>query len=284
MGVTGVRHGRVLAAAVIAILAAALVPASASAAITRSDSVQFTTANEIESATVECPAHRRATGGGFRAPAPYSSTSGYSQVKIFASRKVGQDSWKVSGEEVAFPAVTLNLTADVYCSRHAPETDTASHSVPVPTGVHGFTASKATCDSGKAQAGGFELSTPNYDGDLIGTRRRGKHAWGTRIDGDIGVTIKSFAYCANAPAPVKRLGADSETGRVDGTATSDPCPQDTHPLAGGFDQPNAITGFEGNDYRNFVPYASTRSGRQWSSSGEHGGMTASTLVTTAYCG
>ena len=72
-------------------------------------------------------------------------------------------------------------------------------SVPVPIGVHGFTASKATCDAGKAQAGGFALSTPNYDGDLIGTRRHGKHSWRTRIDGDIGVTITSFAYCARDP-------------------------------------------------------------------------------------
>jgi hypothetical protein len=210
--------------------------------------------------------------------------SGYSQVKIFGSHKAGQHSWKVSGQEVASQPVALALKGYVYCSEHAPRTDTASKSVPVPVGVHGFTTSKATCDSGKAQAGGFALSTPVYDGDLIGTQRRGKHSWRTRIDGDIGVTIRSFAYCAHGPLPLARFGQDSEIDRDYGTASSEPCPRDTHPLAGGFEQRDAITGFAGNDFRNFGPFASKRSGRGWTSSGQHGGMTTSTLVATAYCG
>jgi hypothetical protein len=284
MGGRRIRLGRALASVVIVGCAAVLALPAAASAVTSSDSVELTAPNEIESVTAHCPSGLRATGGGFRAPAPTSSTSGYSQVKIFASHKVGQRSWKVSGQEVAFQPVTLALTGYVYCSEHVPRTEAASKSVPVPIGVHGFTASKATCDAGKAQAGGFALSTPAYDGDLIGTQRRGKHSWRTRIDGDIGVTITSFAYCARGPLPQARGGTDSEIDRDYGTATSDPCPRYSHPLAGGFEQPDAITGFAGNDYRNFVPFASKRSGRGWSSSGQHGGPTSSSLVTTAYCG
>jgi hypothetical protein len=275
---------RVLGTAAILSCAAAVTLPPAASAVTRSDSFELTAPNEIESVTVHCPSGLRATGGGFRAPAPASSMSGYSQVKIFASHKVGQRSWKVSGQEVASQPVALTLNGYVYCSRHAPRTDTATRSVPVPVGVHGFTTSKATCDSGKAQAGGFALSTPAYDGDLIGTERRGKHSWRTRIDGDIGVTIRSFAYCAHGPLPVTRFGQDREIDRDYGTASTNACPRDTHPLAGGFEQPDAITGFAGNDYRNFVPFASKRSGRGWTSSGQHGGLTSSSLVATAYCG
>jgi hypothetical protein len=68
------------------------------------------------------------------------------------------------------------------------------------------------------------------------------------------------------------------------TAVSNPCPTNTAPLAGGFAQPDAITGFVGNDYSDYVPYQSKLAGDRWQVAGEHGGNPPSKLVATAYCG
>jgi hypothetical protein len=250
-------------------------------ASTRTASVTLTTPFTSASATAHCPRGERATGGGFVAP-PIDFSS--ADLKVFASHKVGQRAWKVSAEEEQSTPADLELRAYVYCSRHVSKTDAASQSVPVPQGVMGFTSSKARCESGKAQSGGFALSTPNYDGNLIGTIRSSKRTWRTRIDGDIGVTVKSFVYCAKGEAPLARSGQDSETGSIEGTASSRQCPTGTHPIAGGFEQPDAITGFAGNSYRNFTPDASRRSASRWTARGLHGGNTSSTLVSTAYCG
>jgi hypothetical protein len=203
-------------------------------------------------------------------------------AKVYESRKTGQHGWRVSAQESTYPvAASVDVTAYVYCSKHAPKTKTAAHSVPAKP--EDFTISDARCGSGNVQAGGFAMSTPNFDGGLIASQRLGKRGWRTRIDSDIGVTATTLAYCAEKPAPRGIKGSIPSTGREFISGVTPACPAGHRPLAGGFAQPDAITGFAGNDYRNFVPYESTRSWRDWENAGYHGGDTESHLIPLAYC-
>jgi hypothetical protein len=250
---------------------------------TRSHQVTLTSNGEVGTATAHCPGDQRATGGGFSASPPIVTMSGYTFMKVFVSRKVGQRAWRASVEEETLSPMSMSLTAYVYCAKHAPRTQSVAHSVPVPTGVSNFTVSDASCVSGKARAGGFSLSTPDFDGGLIASQRHGKRGWRTRIDSDIGVTATTYAYCAPGRAPKARFGNVGSTGNEFSTAASERCPGGRPPLAGGFGQPDAITGFAGSNYRNFVPYESRRSARRWQGAGYHGGNTTSHLVAIAYC-
>jgi hypothetical protein len=249
---------------------------------TRTDQVTLTDNGQIGTATAHCPGNQRATGGGFSASPPMFTMSSYTYAQVFASRKVGQRGWRAAAEEVTSTPAEMTFTAYAYCAKHAPRTTSAVHAVPVALGASNFTASDASCSSGKARAGGFALSTPNYDGSLVASQRHGKRGWRTRIDGD-GVTVTSYAYCAGGPVPKSRTGTVGSTGSELGTASSEPCPGGRPALAGGFAQPDAITGFAGSSYRNFVPYESKRSSSRWRTSGRHGGNTTSHLVAIAYC-
>ena len=262
-----------------------LVLPSTATGLTRSNSVEFTVDGQVESVTAHCPRGFRATGGGFKAPAPTSTMSSFTDLKIFVSRKLHQRAWKVSGQENALnPPTPLALKAYVYCSRHAPKTHAVVKNKQLPAHPMGFTPARAHCESGKAQAGGFAIPTPNFDGDLIDSFRTSKSSWRTRVDADFLDSFKSIVYCAGRPAPTARSGHLDRINREVGTASSKRCRHGTHPLAGGFEQPNAITGFAGSDFRNFNVNRSFRSGRRWKVFGEHGGMTTSRLISTAYCG
>lgn len=281
----GVALSRGTASLVGAVLASAvfMLVASDSSAVTRSASVAFTTTGEIESVTAHCPRGTRATGGGFKATPP--SPNPYSHLKIFVWRKVRQRAWKVSAQEDAFFDTDMTLTSYVYCSPNAPRTHAVAHveQLPQPHPTD-FTPSVARCDSGKAQAGGFAIPTPSYDGDLIDSLLWSPRSWRTRVDADYLDSFKSIVYCSHRAAPIYRDGHDDEIGTDYGTALSPRCPRGTRPLAGGFGQPDAITGFAGNSYRNFSVYESRRSHRRWRTSGKHGGMTTSRLVSEIYCG
>ena len=277
--------GRVARATGAALLAAGcfLLPAAGTLASTGSDRVTLTDDGQIGTATARCPVDQRATGGGFSATPPTSTMSSYTYTKVFVSRKVGQRAWRVAAALETLLPTNVSLTAYVYCARHAPRTHRAAHSVQIPTGISTFTVSDVHCASGKAMAGGFSLSTPNFDGGLIASQRHGKRGWRTRIDADIGVAATTYAYCADRPAPQARSGGVASAGTEFRTTASGQCPGGRPPLTGGFAQPDAITGFAGNDYRNFVPYESKRSAGRWQSAGEHGGNTVSHLVAIAYC-
>jgi hypothetical protein len=266
--------------AVLLVLACCLMLAAEGLGSTRADRVTLTSNGQIATATAHCPGNQRATGGGFSASPP---PSGSTTMQVFASRKIGQHAWQAAVELQTSAPAEMTFTAYVYCAKHAPMTKSNSHSVPILSGVSNFVDSDAACTWGRARAGGFSLSTPDYDGSLVASQRHGRRGWRTRIDGDH-VTVTTYAYCASGRAPKARSGTAGSIGTEFKAATSEPCPGGRAPLSGGFGQPDAITGFVGNGFRDFVPYESKRSSKRWQSSGEHRGGTTSHVVAIAYCG
>jgi hypothetical protein len=102
----------------------------------------------IRSATAECPGGSEAVSGGFWGFGPLDA-----YVIPFTSKRVGDDSWKVSGFNNDF-SNPEDLAAFVYCDKHEPGLRAESAQVTVPND----TARSATANCGrgrKAYSGGY---------------------------------------------------------------------------------------------------------------------------------
>jgi hypothetical protein len=260
-------------------------PASASAG-TKSKSATTAGNLAIASATAKCPTGQRATGGGFTASPPLNSTTFF---MVYESRKVGQRSWRASGQisDTGASGAAFTLTAFAYCSKSAPSTKSKSASV-ASTPVNAFFAADAKCSSGKAQAGGFIGTPPGAAITSLVTDsfRVDKKTWRSRMQsgGAAGLTFTSYVYCADETKPAARSGSTTSAtpGGAPATALSGECKRGTKPVAGGFSQPNAVTGapFTG---RFQLFYASLKSGKRWLVSAQHYGDQSTTLNSIAYC-
>jgi hypothetical protein len=271
---------------VLLILVAALLglPASAAAG-TKSKSDTAAGDFAIASATAKCPRGQRATGGGFIAPA----FSGSPFMQVYESRKVGQRSWRASGQVFSTGSVTpLTLTTYAYCRNTAASTKTKSASVTASSVSQTLLPADAKCSSGKAQAGGFLGPPPNKGGlssnhFVTDSYRTDKKTWRSRMQsGTPGTTFTSYVYCADEKKPAARSGSTTAaaTGTL-ATALSAECKRGTSPVAGGFSQPGATT-VPFSSFTYF--YESRRSGRLWRISARHAGAPATTLNSIAYCG
>jgi hypothetical protein len=272
------------------ILAAALLALPASAAAGTKTSSDTAAGNfAIASATAKCPSGQRATGGGFTAPATPTVQPWF---VVYESRKVGQRSWRASGQ-IIDPGATgraFTVKASVYCSDGAPSTKAKSASV---TSVGPFVAflsfaADARCSSGKAQAGGFHGPPPhNGGGDfnhaVTDSYRTDKKTWRSRMTSSTpGITFTSYVYCADEKKPAARLGSTtSATSFTAHTAISAECKRGTKPVAGGFSQPNASFSPSPIGVFDFF-YESVKSGKRWRVSAVHVGATT-TLNSIAYC-
>jgi hypothetical protein len=275
------RPRRGLTAAGGLLLAALLAMPASAAAGTKSKTATAAGHFSIASATAKCPSGQRATGGGFAAP-PF--TAGLF-IQVFESRKVGQRSWRASGQifDGAANGSPRTITALVYCSDGAPATKTKSASV-VSTGSE-FFAANAQCSSGKAQAGGFlgppPVTAGSTNGAVTDSYRADKKTWRSRmLSFETGLTLSSYVYCADVKKPPARLGSTtSATSSTLHTALSAECKRGTKPVAGGFNQPNAaVTG------RFAFFYESLKSGKRWRVSARHSLTDSTTLNSIAYCG
>jgi hypothetical protein len=270
---------------VLLILAASLLalPAS-SAASTKSKSAAAAGNQAIASATAKCPSGQRATGGGFTV-LPTGTTTPF--ILIYESRKVGQRSWRASGQIVdpGATSTTFIVTAFAYCRDGAPSTKSKSASA-TSSGVAAFLAADAKCSSGKVQAGGFLGPPPNTAAganyQVVDSYRADKKIWRSRFAStSVIVTFTSYAYCADEKKPAARSG--STTAASDGTfhtALSAECKDGTKPVAGGFSQPNAAIGPVG---RFNLFNGSFKSGKRWRVAAMHSGPTSTTLNSIAYC-
>jgi hypothetical protein len=257
-----------------------IAPAGVSAA-TKSQSATLTAKNQVITLTPRCPRGQRATGGGFRASSPTLDGASPS-VFIQESQKIGQRSWRVTGQQADAPG-PMALTAYVYCSADAPRTKTVATTVLSPNGSTTF-SSDATCKSGKAQAGGFltNVGTVNTSENnlVLESYRFSKKSWRGRAlnsSSSPGHPFTTYVYCADADLPKARSGsATGATGNTLVTAVSAQCKDGTHPGAGGFRQP-APNAF----YLLF--YESFRNGKRWQVSARLVPPVTTPLTATAYC-
>jgi hypothetical protein len=268
------------------IMAAALLALPASAAAgTKSKSATAAGNFAIASATAKCPSGQRATGGGFTAPA----ATAFPLIRVYESRKLGQRSWRASGQifDPGLSGTALTVTAFAYCSDGAPSTKSKSASVTAASG-NAFFAADAKCSSGKAQAGGFLGPPPNVGGSashrVADSYRVDKKTWRSRMRAsDPGITFTSYVYCADEKKPAARSGStSSSTPGTPHTALSAECKPGTKPVAGGFSQPNATLAGGAGLFERF--YESFKSGKRWQASAFHIGTTSTTLNSIAYCG
>jgi hypothetical protein len=227
---------------------------------------------QFVTATAKCSRGKRATGGGFLAPHDFVNTSFY----VYDSQKVGQRSWRASAQFFTY-GISGTLTTFAYCSKDGPKTKAKAVSMTTPAGANLFPVD-AKCSSGKAQAGGFLIPTPN---PLTDSFRNGSKTWRTRVySGSAGQTITSYVYCAKAEAPQARSGNATSPGTFEAArATSSPCKHGDKPLTGGFSQPDATS-------TNYIatPSESLRIGKQWRASAFLIGTVSPTFTATAYCG
>jgi hypothetical protein len=269
------------------ILAAALLalPASATAG-TKSKSATAAGDLAIASATAKCPSRQRATGGGF-ATVPLST---FPDIVVYESRKVGQRSWRASGQINDPPMATgipRTVTAFVYCSDGAPSTKSKSASVTSVGASSAFFTADARCSSGKAQAGGFLGPPPNVGPAMVShfvtdSYRADKKSWRSRmLSFDPGLTFTSYVYCADEKKPAARSGSATSATSAPVTALSAECKRATKPVAGGFSQPNATV----TPARHFAFfYESFKSGKRWRVSAlNFVSPTSTTLNSIAYC-
>jgi hypothetical protein len=274
-------HPLILAAALLAL------PASATAG-TKSKSATAAGDLAIASATAKCPSRQRATGGGFTT-VPLST---FPDIVVYESRKVGQRSWRASGQINDPPMATgipRTVTAFVYCSDGAPSTKSKSASVTSVGASSAFFTADARCSSGKAQAGGFLGPPPNVGPAMVShfvtdSYRADKKSWRSRmLSFDPGLTFTSYVYCADEKKPAARSGStSSSTPGTPHTALSAECKPGTKPVAGGFSQPNATLAGGAGLFERF--YESFKSGKRWQASAFHIGTTSTTLNSIAYCG
>jgi hypothetical protein len=269
----------------VLVLTAALLALPASAAAgTRSATATAAGHFSVASATAKCPNDQLATGGGFSAPP--AAGVGDPGLFVYESRKVGQRSWRASGQifDSGAPAPPFSVTAYVYCRKGAPSTKSRSASVSLSSNNNVFVAADAKCKgSGRAQAGGF-LAPPPFTGDYVMTDsyRADKKTWRSRvISTDPGGILTSYVYCADQRKPASRLGSiSSSASPLFVTALSRECKSSTKPVAGGFSQPDA-TITPGGSFSRF--HESFKSGKRWRVSARHAGSTT-TLYSIAYCG
>jgi hypothetical protein len=288
MGTQGNRSRRwSTAAGGLALVALLAIPASAAAG-TKSKSATAAGDFAIASAKAKCPSGQRATGGGFTAPA-----FSFSEVlQVYESRKVGQRSWRASGQVLSTGSTApLTLTAYAYCSSTALSTKTKSASVTVPgSSPIALSPVDAKCSSGKVQAGGFSGPPPDVGGFISNhavtdSYRIDKKTWRSRIQSGgtpAAVTFTSYAYCSDEKKPAERSGSTTvQPNGALGSALSAECKHGTKPISGGFSQPGATTGPTGGSFT--YEYESRRSGKLWRVSARHAGITASALNSIAYC-
>jgi hypothetical protein len=279
-----VRRART-AAAGLTLTALLSFPAFAAAG-TKSKSATAAGDFAIASATAKCPSGQRATGGGFAT----SAATMFPFILVYESRKIGQRSWRASGQVFAPFAIgpARTLKAFAYCDDGAPATKSKSASI-TSTGANALLAADAKCSSGQqAQAGGFLGPPPNRGGGglenhrVADSYRSDKKTWRSRMRtfvAAVGVTFTSYVYCADKKKPAARIGSTTVAGDdVLATALSFECKRDTKPAAGGFNQLNAAPA---SNFFHF--YESLKSGKGWRASAYHGGTTSTTLNSIAYC-
>jgi hypothetical protein len=279
----GERFRRGLAPAAGLVLAALLALPAGAAAGTKSKSAAAAGNKAIATATAKCPRGQLATGGGFAAP----PATAVPFILVYESRKLGQRSWRASGQifDAGPTGPALTLTAFVYCSDGAPSTKARSASVTSVAGPLMFYTADARCNSGKAQAGGFLGPPPNIGGGASHTvadsLRADKKTWRSRMrSGTPGTTFTSYVYCADEKKPAARFGSATSASVALATALSAQCRRGTRPVAGGFSQPNATLspfGFFSAFYESF------KSGKRWRISTAHSGTASTTLNSIAYC-
>jgi hypothetical protein len=271
------RAGRFL---VLGLTAALLViPASASAG-TKSQSTTLIGNASIATLNPTCPKGQRATGGGFSAPA--QANPSLSTLFVFESRKIGQRSWRVSGQilDPAASGIARTVTAFAYCSPGAPSTQSRSASVVSVSASYAFFTADAKCGSGKARAGGFLAPLSQSEAPVTDSYRADKKTWRSRMASAMpGDKLTSYVYCADEKKPAARSGsATSATTNTPHSALSAECRRGSKPVAGGFSQPTAA--INNGLFQNY--YESFKSGKRWRASGMHAGP-GSTFNAIAYC-
>jgi hypothetical protein len=274
----------VVAAAAVACAVLIALPASAAAG-TKSKIATAAGHQAILTATAKCPSGQRATGGGFATPAIALATP---FMQVYESRKVGQRSWRASGQ-IADPGATakaFTLTAYVYCRDGAPATKSKSATV-TSAGVPplAFFTADAKCSSGKAQAGGFVGPLPNTGGSgsnhfVSDSYRVDKKTWRSRMGSQTpGTPFTSYVYCADEKKPAARSGSAPAPNSLGvATALSAECKRGTKPVAGGFSQPASTP--SGGFF--LLINESLKTGKRWRVSGIKLGT--ATLNSIAYCG
>jgi hypothetical protein len=147
----------------------------------------------LESLTVRCPRGGEAVWGGFKAPG-----SGFNQVAVFESRRLGKRRWRVTGQGTSLSESRLKAFA--YCAKHklgltekVATTRSAQDTV--------ILARKARCKKGEVAVSGGFASTLDEDVyvQVFRSRRAGKRGWkaaagsypssGTLTEWDV------YAYC-----------------------------------------------------------------------------------------
>jgi hypothetical protein len=243
----------------------------------------------ILSATASCPKRARAIGGGFSLPAP---APGVNSI-IFESQKVGQRSWRATGQlSQAAPFDPVTIRAEVYCRRGAPKTKTVASTVPTPNAAplhEEGPATSAACPSKRRLIGGGFATTPPLGS--FGARnvvRRSEptgNSWTSEVESDNAEgTLTSYAYCAKRK-PASPLGVASST--VPGVNPAPPvtsvaatCARKRTAVGGGFRQSYDLMAGGGA----FLPYESRRAGKSWSVVADQGGdSTAISLTAAAVC-
>jgi hypothetical protein len=269
-----------------AVVLAALLTLPAGAAASTKSATTTLPGSGTATGTVKakCPSGKRATGGGFKAPAVDRSDVN-PLVIVVESRKAGQRSWQVSGLTGGISSAQP-LTALVHCRDGAPKTKQKSATLPVAPPEGAISSAAASCGSdGKAQSGGFlvplaSASTPNQ-ALIIDSFRSAAKSWLSRAEYLTGSpTLTSYADCAKEAAPKARPGSgviSSALGELK-TALSGKCKEGTKVAAGGFSQPNATF-----SSRYEFPWQSFRTGKQWQISASHSGAGSTTLISIAYC-
>ena len=147
----------------------------------------------LESLTVRCPKGGEAVSGGFKAPG-----SGFNQVAVFESRRLGKRKWVVTGSGTS--TSESRLKAFAYCAKHklgltekVATTSSAQDSV--------ILAQKARCKEGEVAVSGGFASTLDEDVyvQVFRSRRAGKRGWkaaaGSYPSGGTLTEWDVYAYC-----------------------------------------------------------------------------------------
>ncbi len=292
------RRGRALG--IVLVLAMAGIPAvSATTAgakkkkkkpgvVTRSASATVTGPGAIAAATAVCPKKTKALSGGFLLSPPGPGTGNIGLV--YESQKVGQNSWRVSAQNLDTGAPeSLTLTAFVYCRKGAPSTSTVTVSNAKPATLQLGPAATPTC-AGKlnAMSGGL-LSGPPVVGSgakeiTIESARTTAKTWQSNwLSGTIATdTLAGYAYCAKGklPSAVTTTSAPNTTSSTPTTVTAT-CTGKTKIVGGGFAEPTIDLTPPGGYF--IVLESQRTSAKVWQVTGVKISTDPATLSATAYC-
>jgi hypothetical protein len=216
---------------------------------------------ELVTVTATCPAGQLAVGGGFTAPLLTSGTTLTDLTIVYESRRIGDNSWQVSGgrEHSGGAAPTLPLTASADCrtatlkkkkgkkKRKTLRITEVSATGPAATSAAQSSAT-ASCPAGtQAIGGGFSSAPePTLTGStsfavFFDSYQSSQTSWQSAFteSGSTARSVTSYVYCAaglklTEGTATGTLPASSMAGIQFMTLASLDCPRRQALLGGGF--------------------------------------------------